>query len=172
MSPLCFVCTSSFRDCAPVANQPQRLWGCSFPQGTRTALSRTSRTLLHPDPMEQACALRALSAHQRLCCSGKGRLWRLLSSKADFIGVWVLFCGQTVGKPAGLSRSGQEQSPEAHRNHRSDLHVFLLLPLRASLKFRGVSRLSLASSGYKKLEQASPQWYLSCGASCLSALYS
>lgn len=73
-------------------------------------------------------------------------------------------CFVTVGKPAALSRSGQEQSQEAQRNHRSALHVFLL-PLRASLKFRGVSGLSLASSGYKELGQASPQWYLSFGVS-------
>lgn len=41
----------------------------------------------------------------------------------------------------------------------------LLLALRTSLKFRGVSGFSLASSGYKELEQASPQQYWSFGVS-------
>lgn len=56
-------------------------------------------------------------------------------------------CFLIAGKPADLSRNGQEQSEEA-QSHGTNLHVLFLLPLRTSLKLSGVSRPSLASSGY------------------------
>lgn len=52
-------------------------------------------------------------------------------------------CVLIAGKPADLGRHGQE----AQRSHGTNLHILLLLPLRTSVWFIGVSSPSLADSG-------------------------
>ena len=60
---------------------------------------------------------------------------------------WILYvfasCVLIAGKPADLGRHGQE----AQRSHGTNLHILLLLPLRTSVWFIGVSSPSLADSG-------------------------